>query len=131
MDSPNVACMGAALCGASVGFVRYNVKPARIFMGDAGAMFLGLILACMAVMGTPLKGAAVAMLAPVVVLGVPIYDVLSTMTKRLLSGKPVHIGDRGHVHHRLLGRGWSEDVVVLVLWMATALLGVVAMYLLR
>ena len=131
MGSNHVAVMGAALCGASLGFLRYNVRPAKIFMGDAGAMFLGLVLACMAVMGTPFKTATLAMLAPVVLLGVPIYDVVSTMAKRALSGKPVHIADRMHVHHRLLGRGWSEDVVVLVLWLTTAALGLLAMLLLR
>ena len=126
-----VGIMGAGLAGAAVGFLRYNVKPARIFMGDTGAMFLGLVLACMAVVG-PLKVAtSVTILGPVLALGVPIYDVFTTMTRRMLGRKAPHMGDRQHVHHRLLGRGWSEDVVVLVLWAITGALGVVALLALR
>ena len=124
-----VALMGAALAGAALGFLRYNVKPARIFMGDTGAMFLGLILACTAVMG-PLKTAtSFTVLGPLLALGVPIYDVVSTMARRMLGRHPVHLGDRQHLHHRLLGRGWSEDIVVLVLWMIAGALGVVALFL--
>ena len=126
-----VGLMGAGLAGGALGFLRYNVKPARIFMGDTGAMFLGMALACIAVVG-PLKVAtSVTVLGPVLALGVPIYDVFTTMTRRMLGRRAVHHPDREHVHHRLLGRGWSEDVVVLVLWVTTGALGVVALLLLR
>jgi UDP-GlcNAc:undecaprenyl-phosphate GlcNAc-1-phosphate transferase len=125
-----VGLMGAALAGSALGFLRYNVKPARIFMGDTGAMFLGLALGCMAVVG-PLKVATSVTILPVLALGVPIYDVLTTMARRLLGRQPLHQPDRQHVHHRLLGRGWSEDVVVIVLWIITGALGVLALLLLR
>ncbi|MBM3473885.1 MAG: undecaprenyl/decaprenyl-phosphate alpha-N-acetylglucosaminyl 1-phosphate transferase [Armatimonadetes bacterium] len=125
------AVMGASLGGAALGFLRYNVKPARIFMGDTGAMFLGLVLACMAAIG-PLKVAtSVTVLIPLLVLGVPIYDLFTTLTRRMLGRKAPHVADRQHVHHRLLGRGWSEDMVVLVLWVITGGLGLVAVLVLR
>jgi UDP-GlcNAc:undecaprenyl-phosphate GlcNAc-1-phosphate transferase len=125
------AVMGAALGGAALGFLRYNVRPARIFMGDTGAMFLGLVLACMSAIG-PLKVAtSVTVLIPLLVLGVPIYDVFTTLTRRMLGRKAPHVADRQHVHHRLLGRGWSEDMVVIVLWVTTGALGLVAVLALR
>ena len=126
-----VSVMGAALGGGVLGFLRYNVKPARIFMGDTGAMFLGLMLACMAVIG-PLKVAtSVTVLGPMLALGVPLYDVFTTMARRMLGRKAPYEGDRQHVHHRLLGRGWSESVVVLVLWIITGALSVLALLSLR
>lgn len=125
------AIMGAALAGAAIGFLRYNVKPALIFMGDTGAMFLGLVLGSMAVMG-PLKVAtSITVFGPVLALGVPIYDVVTTISRRILGRKAPYHGDRQHVHHRLLGRGWSEDVVVVALWVVTGVLGVSALVLLR
>jgi UDP-GlcNAc:undecaprenyl-phosphate GlcNAc-1-phosphate transferase len=126
-----VSLMGAALAGAALGFLRYNVKPARIFMGDTGAMFLGLVLGCMAVVG-PLKVATtVTLVGPLLALGVPIYDVITTLGRRLLGRQPVHKADRQHLHHRLLSRGWSDSVVVLALWVSTGTLGVAALLMLR
>ncbi len=130
MGGTEVSIMGAALAGATLGFLGYNVKPARIFMGDAGAMFLGLVLACTAVTGTLKTTTTVTVMGAVVlVLGVPIYDVVSTSLRRLWGGKPVHIADRQHVHHRLLGRGWSEGKVVIVLWVVAGLFSLLALYL--
>ena len=123
--------MGAALAGASLGFLRYNVKPARIFMGDAGSMFLGLTLASMSIMGTLKVPTLAAIAVPVLALGVPIYDAVSTILRRIKEGRPPHIADRGHVHHRLLERGWSEEKVVMVLWLVSGALSIVALILLR
>jgi UDP-GlcNAc:undecaprenyl-phosphate/decaprenyl-phosphate GlcNAc-1-phosphate transferase len=131
MGSGEVAIMGAALAGAALGFLRYNVKPARVFMGDAGAMFLGLALASMSITGT-LKGPTLAAIAvPVLALGVPIYDAVSTIIRRIRERKPLHVADRRHLHHRLLERGWSEEKVVVVLWLTAAALSVGALILLR
>ncbi len=129
MGGAEVSLMGAALGGATLGFLGYNVKPARIFMGDAGAMFLGLTLGCMAVTGTLKTATVVTLIVPLLVLGVPIYDVVSTSARRALGRRPVHIADRQHVHHRLLSRGWSEDKVVIVLWVVAGLLSLLAIYL--
>lgn len=124
MASLEVALMGAALAGAALGFLRYNVKPARIFMGDSGAMFLGLTLASMSVMGT-LK--VPTLVAIVFALGVPIYDTVSTIVRRIREKRPPHIADRGHLHHRLLERGWSDEKVVMVLWLVAGALSLAAL----
>jgi len=131
LQAPLLACMGLALAGACLGFLCFNVKPARIFMGDAGAMFLGLKLACIAVLGTNESPAPAAACVPIFALGVPLYDVLTTMIRRVRAGRPVHHADREHVHHRLLDRGWREDAVVMSLWCITGLLSVLALVLFR
>jgi UDP-GlcNAc:undecaprenyl-phosphate GlcNAc-1-phosphate transferase len=129
MGSLEVSIMGAALAGAALGFLGYNVKPARIFMGDAGAMFLGLVLGCAAVTGTLKTATVVTVIVPLLVLGVPIYDVFSTVARRARDRQPVHVADRQHVHHRLLSRGWSEGKVVMVLWAVAGALSMLALYL--
>lgn len=131
MGAVEVGVVGGALAGAALGFLPYNVKPARIFMGDSGSMFLGLVLACMAVAGTFKAATAVTIMGTLLVMGVPLYDVVSTSIKRILGGKPVHAADRQHLHHRLLGRGWSEERVVMVLWGVAGMLSVVAFVMLR
>jgi len=117
-DQLLASVVGAAAAGACVGFLRYNFSPARIFMGDTGAMFLGFVLACAAVMGLVKTTAAVAIAAPVplLVLGVPLYDFLSTIVKRLWARQPIYSADRQHLHHRLQDLGWSDRTVVLVIW---------------
>ncbi len=122
-----VAVLAAALVGACLGFLRYNFSPARIFMGDTGAMFLGYLLACISVMGTFKSTAAVAVFVPVVVMGVPIYDTLSTTFQRMIKGKPIYNADRTHLHHRLLDRGLSVTQTVLIYYAVTAILCTVAL----
>ncbi len=122
-----VAVLAAAVVGACLGFLRYNFSPARIFMGDTGAMFLGYLLACISVMGTFKSTAAVAVFVPVVVMGVPIYDTLSTTFQRMIKGKPIYNADRTHLHHRLLDRGLSVTQTVLIYYAVTAILCTVAL----
>lgn len=114
--APAVGIMAAAMVGACLGFLRYNFTPARVFMGDTGAMFLGFSLACLAVIG-PLKApAAATLLLPVLVLGVPLYDSTSAVFKRVLNGKNPLVGDRTHIHHRLVDRGLTVKQAVLVIY---------------
>jgi len=122
-----VAVIGAAIAGACLGFLPYNFSPARIFMGDTGAMSLGYLLACISVMGTFKSTAAVAVFIPVLVMGVPIYDTLSTTFQRMISGKPVYNADRTHLHHRLLDRGLSVTQTVLLYCGLTAVLCLAAL----
>ncbi|MCD6351886.1 MAG: undecaprenyl/decaprenyl-phosphate alpha-N-acetylglucosaminyl 1-phosphate transferase [Armatimonadetes bacterium] len=122
----DVACVAAALAGAALGFLRYNFAPASVFMGDVGAMSLGFILACVAVTGAFKTTAAGALLAPLLVGGLPLYDVFSTMWGRWRRGQALHAADRTHVHHRLLGRGLTTLQTVLVLYAVTAVLCLVA-----
>ncbi len=117
----------AALAGASMGFLRYNFPPASIFMGDSGAMFLGYMLACLSVVGVVKGPAAVVLLVPLLVLGLPIYDSANTILQRLRSRRPIHHADRGHLHHRLRDRGLSTRETVLLMYGITGLLCIIAL----
>ncbi len=124
---PTVGILAAVLSASCLGFLVYNFNPARIFMGDTGAMFLGYMIACLSVLGAFKSTTLFAMAAPILVLGVPIYDTLSTMLRRLRRGQPIYSADRGHLHHRLLDRGFSVRQTVLAIYALTALLCLVAL----
>lgn len=118
-----------ALMGSAMGFLRYNFAPARLFMGDAGSMLLGFILATVAVTGALKGAAAIALAVPVVALGVPVIDTACAIVRRWQKGHPISQADKGHLHHRLLAMGLSQRQVVLVIYGASALLGIGAIIL--
>jgi UDP-GlcNAc:undecaprenyl-phosphate GlcNAc-1-phosphate transferase len=108
-----VACVAAALAGALLGFLRYNFPPASIFLGDSGSMLVGLIIGTVALRGS-LKGpATVALVAPVALLGIPVFETLAAIIRRTLTGRSIYSGDRGHLHHCLLARGFSTQRALL------------------
>jgi UDP-GlcNAc:undecaprenyl-phosphate/decaprenyl-phosphate GlcNAc-1-phosphate transferase len=115
------------LCGALAGFLRYNFNPASIFLGDSGSLFTGFLLAALSVLGTQKATTAVAIVVPILAFGFPVVDTAMTMGRRLLSRKPVFEGDREHIHHMLLARGWSQRRAALVLYGVCALFGLVAL----
>ncbi|MBI5510226.1 MAG: undecaprenyl/decaprenyl-phosphate alpha-N-acetylglucosaminyl 1-phosphate transferase [Deltaproteobacteria bacterium] len=116
----------ATTLGAVLGFLFYNFNPASIFMGDTGSMFLGFVMAVTAVQ-TNTKGAAtVAMLTPVLALGLPIMDTFLAMLRRYLRGRSMFQADREHVHHKLLGAGLSQRGAVLVMYALSLVLGLAA-----
>jgi len=119
-----VALMMAALMGALVGFLFFNFNPARIFMGDSGSYFLGFVLATTALGGGLQQKAstAVSLLVPILALGVPIFDTLFSMVRRVLERRPIFSADRGHVHHRLLDLGLTHRRAVVVLYGVSILL---------
>lgn len=117
-----VMLFAAALAGAVLGFLRYNFNPATIFLGDSGSYFLGFVLAAASIMGAQKANVAVAIMAPLLAMGLPIMDTLSAITRRTLSGRPIFAPDRGHIHHRLLDKGYSTRRVVLTLYGLTTLL---------
>ena len=117
-----VMLFAAALAGAVLGFLRYNFNPATIFLGDSGSYFLGFVLAAASIMGAQKANVAVAIMAPLLAMGLPIMDTLSAITRRTLNGRPIFSPDRGHIHHRLLDKGYSTKRVVLTLYGLTALL---------
>lgn len=120
------AIVAFILVASIIGFLKYNFYPASIFMGDTGALFLGFVLGELSVLGT-LKGAAfITLLLPVLVLGVPIFDTLWSILRRLISGKPVMTADKNHLHHRLLKNGFSHRNAVLFIYCLSAILGVTA-----
>ncbi|HKE59405.1 MAG TPA: MraY family glycosyltransferase [Pyrinomonadaceae bacterium] len=115
------------LCGALAGFLRYNFNPASIFLGDSGALFVGFTLAALSVTGTQKATTAVAVVVPILAFGFPMVDTAITMTRRLISRRPIFQGDNEHIHHMLLARGWSQRQVALVLYGVCAAFGLVAM----
>lgn len=125
------ATAAAAVCGASVGFLRYNSHPAKIFLGDAGALLLGFWLAAIAVAAAAKTAAATTLALPLLVMGVPVLDTLWAVTRRTLAGQPMWRADRGHLHHRLLARGFSPRKTVLVIYLFAAALGAFAVLLAR
>jgi len=108
--------MAAALVGACIGFLRYNFNPASIFMGDSGALFLGFALACIALLGVMKSVAAITLVVPLLIIGVPVFDTFSAIVRRRRHGRPIQEADRGHIHHRLLGRGFSQRQTVLIIY---------------
>jgi len=128
---PLVAVAAAALAGGCLGFLPFNFNPARIFMGDTGAMFLGYMLACIAVIGPFKSATAVAVFVPLLVLGVPIFDTVTGIVRRLLAGKSPLAADRGHIHHRLIDRGLTVRQAVLTIYLLTAILCLLALLLWR
>lgn len=119
----DLACIALALAGATVGFLRYNFNPAKIFMGDTGSMLLGYTLAAISVMGAVKTAATIALVVPAIVLGLPILDTLFAIVRRKISGRPIFKPDKGHVHHRLLAQGLSQKQAVLMMYAVTALFG--------
>ena len=106
---PVLMLFGAALAGSVLGFLPYNFHPARIFMGDSGSLFLGYILAMASIYGVGHKSStAVALLGPVLVLGLPILDTTLAVMRRAVKGVSLFDGDREHVHHRMLSLGLSQ-----------------------
>jgi UDP-GlcNAc:undecaprenyl-phosphate GlcNAc-1-phosphate transferase len=114
-----VALLAAILAGSALGFLRYNFHPASIFMGDTGAMFLGYMLAAIAVEGTLKETTTVALIVPILALGIPIFDTGFAIVRRTLAGRRMSEADRGHLHHRLLGLGLSQRQVALILYLVT------------
>lgn len=122
-----VGIVQAAMLGAVLGFLFFNFNPARIFMGDSGSYCLGFILGAMSLAGASQKAStAVSILVPVLALGVPIFDTLFTMVRRIVERRPIFSPDRGHVHHRLLDMGITHRRAVLILYGVTIALTVAA-----
>ncbi len=111
-----IAMSAASLAGALLGFLRYNFNPASIFMGDSGSLFLGFVLSTTAIWGSAKSSTAVALMIPVLALGLPLFDTTLAIVRRFLGGKGIFSADRGHVHHRLLDLGLTHRQVVLVLY---------------
>ena len=133
------AVIGLLLAGTVIGFLRYNFNPARIFLGDSGSLFLGFSLAVLSIQGSTKGTTAIAILVPVLALGLPIMDTLLSMSRRLLrsllpqtskSGSlldrfdSIFLADRGHIHHQLIARGLSHRNVVLLLYLVSCAFGI-------
>lgn len=121
-----VAVPLAAVVGACAGFLPYNRHPAKIFMGDSGALFLGYILATLSVIGFFRYYSPITYVVPVIVLGVPIFDTSFAIIRRIVKHKGIMEADRGHLHHRLIDMGFRHRDAVTILSMMSALLSMFA-----
>ena len=125
----NVAVILAALMGACLGFMPYNLNPAKIFMGDTGALLLGYVLSTVSVVGMFKFYAIVTFIVPILALALPLFDTTCAFFRRLLRGQsPMH-PDRGHLHHRLIDMGLSQKQAVAILYSVSAILGLCAVVL--
>lgn len=123
---PTVIITASIVAGSCLGFLPFNFNPAKIFMGDTGALFLGFMLAAISIEGVMKSVAAIAIIVPIMILGVPIFDTTFAIFRRLLSGKSIMSADKGHLHHRLLARGYSQRKTVLILYGISAAFGLFA-----
>ena len=129
VSEQNVAVMMAALAGACIGFLPYNMNPAKIFMGDTGSTFLGFILATVSVEGMFKMYTIISFVVPFLMLGLPIFDTCFAFIRRIAHGQsPMH-PDRSHVHHRLIDMGFSQKQAVGILYIISAILGLSAVVL--
>lgn len=127
LGKPQPAIVSAIICGACIGFLRHNFYPARIFMGDSGAMLLGFVLAAVSVQGLLKTAATVALGIPLLVLAVPILDTSFVVLKRLKYGQPITAPDRSHFHHRFLAIGFSQRRAALTIWAWVSILATAAL----
>jgi UDP-GlcNAc:undecaprenyl-phosphate GlcNAc-1-phosphate transferase len=111
----NSAIMAIILVGVTIAYLRYNKPPAKIFMGDAGATFLGFILAVIALDGAFKQATIMSLFIPILALGVPIFDNLFVVVRRMLQGKAIYQADASQAHYRLLRAGLSHKQVVMFL----------------
>ncbi len=114
----------AALAGASLGFLRYNFNPACIFMGDSGSYFLGYMLAALSILGSMKSEATVAILIPIIALGLPLVDTIIAPIRRFILGRDPFKPDKSHIHHKLLKMGLTHRNAVLLMYCATIVLGI-------
>ena len=110
------ATLAAIVFGACLGFLRHNFYPARIFMGDSGALLLGYTLATISVQGLLKTAALATLLLPLLVLAVPVVDTSFVVAKRIRSGQPLYVADARHLHHRFMRIGFSQRRTVAHLW---------------
>ena len=117
LAKPEAAILSAIVFGACLGFLRHNFYPARIFMGDSGALLLGFVLATVSVQGLLKTAATVALFFPLLVLAVPIVDTTFVVARRLKHHQKVFEADQAHLHHRFLRRGFSEPRAAVTIWL--------------
>ena len=125
-----IAVLIAILAGACIGFLPFNKNPAKIFIGDTGAMFLGFVLSIVSIQGVFKVHAVVTFIIPFLILGVPIFDTIFSMLRRIFTGTAPWKPDKGHLHHRLIDMGFNQKQSVRILYAVSALLGISSIMLL-
>ncbi len=127
-----VSALAAAVLGACLGFLRYNFKPAQIFMGDVGALFLGFVLAILGLqLRFPENQNVVTWMIPIMILGLPILDTTLVVISRIRRGVSPNTAGKDHISHRLVMMGFSQREAVLILYLATGVFGLIGVFLTR
>lgn len=122
-----VVCLAMlALAGGCLGFLPFNFYPAKIFMGDGGSLFLGFMIAALSVVGPLKRSTVIAVVVPVIVLGIPIFDTFFAILRRVVNHRPIMEADKGHLHHRLMESGYGQRRAVLMLYGISAIMGMAA-----
>ncbi len=122
-----VTCsLAAVLAAAACGFLRYNFHPAKTFMGDCGSLFLGFMLGALAMMGFSKGATIISIFIPFLIMGIPIFDTMFAIIRRLFQHKPIFEADKGHLHHCLLSCGLSHRQTVLVIYGISLVMGAAA-----
>ncbi len=124
-----VAMLTAILTGACIGFLPFNRNPAKIFMGDTGALFLGYMLSVLSIIGVFKTTAVVSFLIPVIIFGYPLFDTVFAFARRILQGRSPFSADRGHLHHRIIDMGFNVRQSVSILYCICSILGILAIML--
>ena len=124
---PITALIAFILAGSMLAFLTFNFNPAKIFMGDSGALFSGFLLATLSIAGV-MKGATLAILLPFLVLAVPIMDITYSSLRRIMKGKSPFVADAEHIHHKLLNAGFSQKKTVAILTTVAIVGGAIATY---
>lgn len=134
-ESPLIAIiLVTALAGALVGFLPFNFSPAKTFIGDTGSNFMGFSLAIISILGVAKTYTALVLIAPIIILGMPIFDTIFAIFRRMIKGKSlkaVFKPDKGHLHHKLMAKGYTQRQAVLIMYGITAILGMFAVILLE
>jgi len=127
-----IVCLAMlVLAGACLGFLPFNFYPAKIFMGDGGSLFLGFMIAVLSVVGPLKRSTMVAVVVPVIVLGIPIFDTFFAILRRVVNRRPIMEADKGHLHHRLMDSGYGQRRAVLMLYGISAIMGMAAVLISR
>lgn len=128
---PDVCMALLAVGGGALGFLPFNFNPAKIFMGDAGALFLGFMLAAFSLQSAMKSVTVVATVAPVLVLAIPIFDTAFAILRRIINKRPIMEADKGHLHHRIMAFGLGQKRAVLTLYGISGIMGVAAILISR
>lgn len=126
MGNPLLALIGLMVFGSTLGFLVFNFYPAKIFMGDTGALFLGYMISVLSIMGLFKNVAIFSLIVPIIILGVPILDTVFAIIRRIVQKKPISAPDKFHLHHCLLRLGFTHRQTVILIYAMSAMFSIMA-----